>query len=709
MARPQWQQVAAPNYAPAIQGQVAAAQMLRNAIGDFGSGLDQFTKSKEEAAKLAAAQAAAGTEQELLMRAMGYTDQAALQGAISDRSIMAGLDPRKVSTSVLGTLDNRIGTLQNRAGTAETQRQTVINNDRTNRDNAAADAARSGVAAAISQAAGLTPDQQRMLSTLPASQQQSFLTSLGSATQYGRGNVAYNEGRVVDSIVNAAGSLMGTNKEAQAEYIQQQLANGAINPTIAQAALGKIGATAGNGGPVSAGGATGGASQNYTPETVGRAPANPGDAVVGHGKYGIPPKPVTQSNFGEVHDFGKTLISNTKNAPELGLANTGKGSSAQGAFQITNQTLEEFGPKVLGSNWREQPASLENQEKIAKAIFEASKGGNLKSRWAALPNSTPGAYKDVPWSEMRNLITKPESGTAIGDYEARNAATSLTQAAAVGNAPDPMLAQTAGMGAGSIPQPLSPAEAGVAVAGASREAQQMQQRLSANNLANIYAASADTKMDKTSALNKAAEMYPAMDKNELDKFFTMGQQNGMNPAGVLAALGIVNSPTAASNILTMIPTRRGDGRKPAEQAFEVLVDQWNSQSSNNVMSAVDSLTALSSRVDKASTDYQTAQAKWEKMQQEAESWTALTTTRPYKQAQKDYIKASDILRGVLGEMDAMNRMVNNVTKPVGTSTGGGNAATIVPSYSPLTRGDVPQVFGQQVRNGTSPINLYNRK
>lgn len=706
MARPQWQQVAAPNYAPAIQGQVAAAEMLRNAIGDFGGGLKDFSKAQEEAAK----KAAAGTEQELLMRAMGYTDQAALQGAISDRSIMAGLDPNKVSTSVLGTLDNRISTLQNRAGTAETQRQMVINNDRTNRDNAAKDEARPWVAAAISQMAGLPPNLQKVMSSLPAADQQSFLTSLSSATQYGRGNEAYDEGRAVDSIVNAAGSVMGPNKEAQAAYIQQQLAANAINPTIAQAALGKIGATAADGGPISAAGTTG-ASQNYTPETIGKAPANPGDAVVGHGKYGIPPKPVTQSNFGEVHDFGKTLINNTRNAPELGLANTGKGSSAQGAFQITNQTLEEFGPKVLGSNWRDQPASLENQEKIAKAIFEASKEGNLKNRWAALPDSTPGAYKDVPWSEMRNLITKPESGTAIGDYEARNAAASLAQAAAVGNAPDPMLAQTAGMGAGSIPQPLSPSEASVAVAGTAREIQQMQQRLSANNLGNIYAASADTKTDKTTALNKAAELYPSMDKNELDKFFTYGQQNGMNPAGVLAAIGIVNSPTAVSNILTLVPWASGNGRKPAEQAFEVLVDQWNSQSSNRVMSAVDSLTNLNERVNKANTEYKAAQEKWEKMQREAETFTALSHTTPYKQAQAQRNRAAEILRNVLGEASAVNKMVNDVTKPAKTPAAIPTAAPITGTSSPVFPWEFPKdgVYGQQVRNGTSPINLYNRK
>lgn len=706
MARPQWQQVAAPNYTSAIQGQVAAAEMLRNAIGDMSGGLKDFSKAQEEAAK----KAAAGTEQELLMRAMGYTDQAALQSAISDRSIMAGLDPTKVSTSVLGTIDSRIGTLQNRAGTAETQRQSIIDNNRTNRDNAAADAARSGVAAAISQAAGLTPDQQRMLSTLPASQQQAFLSSISSATQYGQGNVAYNEGRVVDSIVNAAGSVMGTDKEAQAAYIQQQLANGAINPTIAQAALGKIGATAGDGGPISAGGTTG-ASQNYTPETVGKPPANPGDAVVGHGKYGIPPKAVTEGTFGDAYEFGKTLINNTRNAPELGLANTGKGSSAQGAFQITNETLEEYGKKVFGDDWRNTPATLPNQEKIAQAIFEANKHGNLKKRWAALPDSTPGAYKDVPWSEMRNLITKPESGTAIGDYEAKNAAASLAQAAAVGNASDPKLAETAGMGAGSIPQPLSPSEASVAVASTAREIQQMQQRLSANNLGNIYAASADTKTDKTTALNKAAELYPSMDKNELDKFFTYGQQNGMNPAGVLAAIGIVNSPTAVSNILTLVPWVSGNGRKPAEQAFEVLVDQWNSQSSNRVMSAVDSLTTLNERVTKANTEYKAAQEKWEKMQRKAETWTALTTTQPFKQAQSERNRAAQILRNVLGEASAVNKMVNDVTKPASTPAAIPTPAPVTVPNSPVFPWEYPKggVYGQQVRNGTSPINLYNRK
>ena len=181
---------------------------------------------------------------------------------------------------------------------------------------------------------------------------------------------------------------------------------------------------------------TKGASANtpagFVPSAAGTAGTQNGsifDVVLGYGRYGNTDRPLTQMTMGEVQDFGKNvLIPATRNRSELGLAGTGKGSSAQGAFQITQQTLEEYAPRVIGSNWRNEPFSPENQERIAKAIFEDRKHGNLKDTWQGLRDTRPGAYANRSWEDVRNEIISVESRTnqapqLLAQYAAREGRT----------------------------------------------------------------------------------------------------------------------------------------------------------------------------------------------------------------------------------------------------------------------------------------------
>ena len=134
------------------------------------------------------------------------------------------------------------------------------------------------------------------------------------------------------------------------------------------------------------------------------------DVVLGYGEFGLPPKPVSQSTLGELGEFGRnTLIPNTINNEKLGLKDTGKGSSAVGKYQFTQETAERLAPKVFGKDWKNTVFTSENQDKLAEALFNESKGGNLKAIWQGLPNATAGAYKDVPWSQMKVVIGGVES------------------------------------------------------------------------------------------------------------------------------------------------------------------------------------------------------------------------------------------------------------------------------------------------------------
>ena len=115
-------------------------------------------------------------------------------------------------------------------------------------------------------------------------------------------------------------------------------------------------------------------------------------------------------SIGQAIEFGQNvLIPGTRGNRQLGLP-ADKGSSAMGAFQITQQTLQDYAPKALGADWKDQPMSAANQDKIAEAIFNDRKQGNLADTWVSLPDKTPGAYADKSWEEMRQVIARGEVG-----------------------------------------------------------------------------------------------------------------------------------------------------------------------------------------------------------------------------------------------------------------------------------------------------------
>jgi hypothetical protein len=129
--------------------------------------------------------------------------------------------------------------------------------------------------------------------------------------------------------------------------------------------------------------------------------------VYGFGEFGLPPKPISQSTIGEVQDFQRnTLIPKTRGKVGAG---PNKGTGAVGTYQFTYDTLKEYAPKVLGSNWRNTPFTADVQERLAKALYEDRKKGNLKDTWAGLPNNRPGQYANVPWENVRDDIIRVES------------------------------------------------------------------------------------------------------------------------------------------------------------------------------------------------------------------------------------------------------------------------------------------------------------
>ena len=133
---------------------------------------------------------------------------------------------------------------------------------------------------------------------------------------------------------------------------------------------------------------------------------NTADVVYGFGEYGSPDKPLSTMRMGDVQKFQLKLIDKTRGdvgqGPRIG-------TGAVGTYQFTHGTLKEMAPKVFGANWRDVPFTADNQEKLAKALYEERKGGDIKKTWAGLPSNRPGQYTNVPWEQVRNQIIQVES------------------------------------------------------------------------------------------------------------------------------------------------------------------------------------------------------------------------------------------------------------------------------------------------------------
>ena len=155
----------------------------------------------------------------------------------------------------------------------------------------------------------------------------------------------------------------------------------------------------------------------------GTKQGNAYDIVYGYGAYGNTPKPASEMTLGEVVDWGRNvLIPATKGKIRDNRGNIvpDKGTSAIGAYQFTQDTLNDIAPKVLGEGWQNQKFSPEVQEVLAKHLYEQSKQGNLRNRWQGIKNEQPGYYKDIPWEQARLEILEAESkipeGYTPGSY-----------------------------------------------------------------------------------------------------------------------------------------------------------------------------------------------------------------------------------------------------------------------------------------------------
>lgn len=429
MAQITWRNVDAPNFSGVGDSIRSFSGLLGNATAGLSDALGNFqTAARQEVGN------------QVMQNALQYQDPTEYRNALASGALFQGVDPSLISNRTLENLDNRTGNLLNQA----TQQQALdYNTYRTGRMqdlDARGDAASPALRQlALAYQSGdpntIARAQQQYggaLDSLPADQVQEIMGRLQN-----QGSNAIGQRRDLFNL----GTNMRDDADSQAAIgVLSQIVRGAENPNdariLAEAYSKQLSPTAQarlQGLLAQQYPGTYGNNVTSAPGTAGTRSGSPFDVTY---QFQGTSKPITQMSIGDVTNHQANMISS-------------QGASPVGAYQINKATLEDFAPKVLGENWRNMPLSPENQDKIGEAIFNARKNGNLKDTWAALPDSTVGAYKNKTWNEMKGLIAQAEVGAnplavqqavqgnqAVSNLATGMIGTRLMENNAVGNVPD---------------------------------------------------------------------------------------------------------------------------------------------------------------------------------------------------------------------------------------------------------------------------------
>lgn len=422
-----WRNVDAPDFRGAVQGYQVFGNLMDNATRGLGAGIQAFQQDQTQLADRA-----------VLANALQFQNAPEYQQALRSGQLLNGIDPSNVSLRALGMLDNRTGDLVRTAGAQEELGQLQYSNARTRSNNLATDAASPAVGSLLQagalgdrigmQAAMSTPEFQALSPT----QKAAFLANAQGAESNTIGNTRgtlgnlstaydFNKTRENDAVEAAALNFLQSDEGRAVMNSPDALAlleRSKLDPRVRQRVA--AGFTARVGDPYGPNSGTTGGESLSAPGTAGTRAGSLYDTVVGFGKFGKPPKPFSSMTGAEAIKYGQdVLIPATRNNASLGLSG-GKGTSAMGGYQFTGETLQDYMPRVLkdegGINAVLTPA---NQDKLAKAIFEDRKDGNLKATWQGLPDATPGAYKNMSFEKFKDVVTKAEVDQTISASTAK--------------------------------------------------------------------------------------------------------------------------------------------------------------------------------------------------------------------------------------------------------------------------------------------------
>lgn len=437
-----WRDVTAPDFRTALQGFGQFNELLNNALG----GAQKIVTDWD-------AQKTTDASKQFILDALGkYDTPEAYAAAQKDGTLTAGIDPRRINDDALKFIINRPNDLLNQEATklsnASVRQETDIRGKEfgwKTADRNAIEAAKPFAfqmlqtvsqpgknggtpteaeisqrmstlmsdpkfASAVSQ---LSPDAQANLfknpqevlkGALGIKQERQQIVTNDFNMEKGRWEFEAAKADRADQLAGAAAAqavIQGGGSDI--ETARSILSGMNLSPGAFAVAMSNIGGTYGN---------------IYSPASYAPTPAVGGGTADGWNvAVGGSQLPASVKTMGDAFDYGRAvLIPQTRNRADLGLAGTGKGSSAVGGYQITSGTMTEFGPKVFGENWRSVQWNPQNQDRMAKAIFESTGGDPqaLKGRWTSLRKYSDAQLRGKSWEQLRPLILDGESGASVG-------------------------------------------------------------------------------------------------------------------------------------------------------------------------------------------------------------------------------------------------------------------------------------------------------
>lgn len=430
MARLQYQNTAAPDFSASLAGIAQVPRLLAGAA-DATKGL--FAGLQAQQTGIA--------DRILAERALAYQDPASLQAALANGTLI-GDQSGRVSVDALAALGNRVGGL-----TAQGTNLDALT--RTRNDNALRDAGKADAAEYLrsSQTGNAAMAKERFnaggITGLPLADQME-LAKVGQNLQQGDLSRATGDHNLFKSLENerrltelaSAQDYVFRNSYDGASALGASQRAGVTDPRVAAALRAGLSSdypaqfNPGAQSPMmgSAGGGGGSRGGGYTPSAQGTAGTKDGSVYDTTFEFKRTSQPITAMAMGDIQTM------------QGGMQKT-QGHSPLGAFQINKATLEDFAPRVLGADWKNQPFSPENQDKIGEAIFNARKDGNLKGTWAALPDSRPGAYANRSWDDVKGEIAQRETGQSlqsrVNPLITANAVDDVQRANTIANAGNP--------------------------------------------------------------------------------------------------------------------------------------------------------------------------------------------------------------------------------------------------------------------------------
>lgn len=420
-----WRDVAAPNFAPAMQGYQMFSDLLNNAFTSAERGLAKYDSTRNDAANRVA-----------MFNAMTEQDPEKLKAKLQDGSLFQGVDLARLSPETIAAADSRVGTLLNRSLTEENLENTRYTNDRTQNQNAQRDAAstalayladahRSGDVKRIAEAeskygkAARAVPYQDLLPNMSALEglENTALSQQGSRQNYNQSEITFAQGQqdrkdaeaATDYLSRSIGNSGGDPELLYGSIMSSDLTPGAKRQAIQQ--LGGFGSLMST-----AAGANGGGGGGSASNSVGGVSSERVFNYEARGKgYSAMPDNIT--TLGGASDYQKQMNRN------------GVNSSAFGVYQIVGDTLRNYAPKVFGEGWRGQKLTVQAQDKIAEAIFNDNRGSAaaLRKQWVSLSAAEAEQVRKMPWQQAREVIAQKESNSSPsrllnGDPVTRNPA-----------------------------------------------------------------------------------------------------------------------------------------------------------------------------------------------------------------------------------------------------------------------------------------------